>query len=129
MPWIFAISRNALRDHARRETVRRSHGAELRRGGEARAYAPPETRGDHVLAARELADVVGATLARLPLEHREAFILIRFEGLSVSEASQVLGASESAVKTRAFRAYESLRVALACAGAEPRTGSDEGHRR
>jgi RNA polymerase sigma-70 factor (ECF subfamily) len=43
---------------------------------------------------------------------REAFVLIRFEGLSVSEAAQVLGATEAAVKIRAFRAYEALRAAL-----------------
>jgi len=43
---------------------------------------------------------------------RDAFVLIRFEGLSVSEAAQILGATEAAVKVRAFRAYEALRAAL-----------------
>jgi RNA polymerase sigma-70 factor (ECF subfamily) len=38
---------------------------------------------------------------------------LRFEGLSVHEAAQVLGATEGAVKLRAFRAYEALREALA----------------
>jgi RNA polymerase sigma-70 factor (ECF subfamily) len=127
MPWMFAIARNAFRDYLRRETVRRGHGVKLSHDRDAPAHAPPETRGDHMLAARELADVVRATLAGLPLEHREAFILIRFEELSVSQASAVLGASESAVKTRAFRAYEALRAALACAGMDVRTGrSNEG---
>jgi RNA polymerase sigma-70 factor (ECF subfamily) len=130
MPWMFAIARNAFRDQLRRETVRRDHGAELSRGREARGLAPSETRGDHVLLARELADLVGATLAAIPLEHREAFILIRFEGLTVSEAAEVLGASESAVKTRAFRAYRALRAALARAGMDLLTGrSDEGHKK
>jgi RNA polymerase sigma-70 factor (ECF subfamily) len=44
-------------------------------------------------------------------------VLIRFEGLSVAEAAQVLGATEGAVKVRAFRAYEALRAALEQPGA------------
>jgi RNA polymerase sigma-70 factor (ECF subfamily) len=44
--------------------------------------------------------------------NREAFVLIRFEGQSVAEAAQILGASEGAVKLRAFRAYEILRAVL-----------------
>jgi len=57
-------------------------------------------------------DVVQATLNALPALQRDAFVLIRFEGLSVAEAAQVLGATEGAVKVRAFRAYEALREAL-----------------
>jgi RNA polymerase sigma-70 factor (ECF subfamily) len=48
----------------------------------------------------------------MSVTNREAFVLIRFEGQSVAEAAQILGASESAVKLRAFRAYEILRAAL-----------------
>ncbi|HTU59175.1 MAG TPA: sigma factor-like helix-turn-helix DNA-binding protein, partial [Polyangiales bacterium] len=43
---------------------------------------------------------------------REAFVLLRYEGLSVEAAAQVLGISEGAVKLRAFHAYELLRAAL-----------------
>ncbi len=108
LPWMFAIARNAFVDHTRREQVRRSSGARLAQSPE----APPETRGDEVVAGREMLAVVRATLERLPLLQREAFVLIRFEGLSVSEAAQILGATEAAVKVRAFRAYEALRAAL-----------------
>ena len=62
--------------------------------------------------ASETLDVVRVTLAEMTVLQREAFVLIRFEGLSVSEAAQVLGATEAAVKIRAFRAYEALRAAL-----------------
>ncbi|MFO0660134.1 MAG: sigma factor-like helix-turn-helix DNA-binding protein [Polyangiaceae bacterium] len=48
----------------------------------------------------------------LPLAQREAFILIRYEGMSVAEAAAVVGTTESAIKLRAFRAYEALRAAL-----------------
>ncbi|HZU85626.1 MAG TPA: RNA polymerase sigma factor [Polyangiaceae bacterium] len=113
LPWLLAIARNALRDHARRAQVRsavssRAGDDDSGGGGE----AAPDTRGDEALAARELLAVVRATLERMPIRQREAFVLLRFEGLSVGEAAQVLGATEGAVKVRAFRAYEMLREAL-----------------
>ncbi len=115
LPWMFAIARNAFLDHTRRESVRKNTGAQLSQPREAAA----DTRGDEVVAAREMMNVVRDTLDRMPLLQREAFVLIRFEGLSVSEAAEILGASEAAVKVRAFRAYEALRAALARETGEP----------
>jgi RNA polymerase sigma-70 factor (ECF subfamily) len=113
LPWMLAIARNAFLDQARRAHVRQKSGMKVdpEQGG-TQAEAPPGTRGDEVLAAREMLDVVRATLEAMPMPHREAFVLIRFEGLSVSEAAQILGATEGAVKIRAFRAYEALRTEL-----------------
>jgi len=108
LPWMFAIARNAFLDHARREQVRRSSSASLAQPEE----AAKDTRGDEVLAGHEMLGIVRRTLERLPTLQREAFVLIRFEGLSVNEAAQILGATEAAVKVRAFRAYEALRAAL-----------------
>jgi len=117
LPWMIAIARNAFLDHSRRQAVRRSE-----RGGSGAApaeerAAPPSTRGDEALVAREMLDIVQATLRDLPPLQRDAFVLLRFEGLSVSEAAQVLGTTEGAVKVRAFRAYEALRAALDAAQA------------
>ena len=113
LPWMLAIARNAFLDQARRAQVRQktSTRVDAEQGG-AHAEAPPGTRGDEVLAAREMLDVVRATLEAMPVPHREAFVLIRFEGLSVGEAAQILGTTEGAVKIRAFRAYEALRAEL-----------------
>jgi RNA polymerase sigma-70 factor (ECF subfamily) len=111
IPWMLAIARNALRDHARRAQVRRPLQAAAE-GVQQDRVASPDGRGDEVLVAREVLDVVRRALAQMPALHREAFVLLRFEGLSVGEAAQVLGASEGAVKVRAFRAYEALRAAL-----------------
>jgi RNA polymerase sigma-70 factor (ECF subfamily) len=118
LPWMFAIARNAFLDHARREQVRRNSSARLAQPRE----AAKDTEGDAVLAGREMLGVVRQTLERLPALQRDAFVLIRFEGLSVSEAAQILGATEAAVKVRAFRAYEALRAALESAGLENKAG-------
>jgi RNA polymerase sigma-70 factor (ECF subfamily) len=115
LPWMFAIARNAFLDHTRREQVRRSSGNQLAQPRE----AAPDTQGEDVLAAREMLGVVRRVLDELPMLQREAFVLIRFEGLSVAEAAQILGASEAAVKVRAFRAYEALREALARETGDP----------
>jgi len=114
LPWIFAIARNAFLDHARHPHVRRAAGDSHAGAGGAppEREAPPDTKGDEALLGSEMLAIVRATLARLPVLQREAFILLRFEGLSVNEAAQVLGTTEGAVKIRAFRAYEALRAAL-----------------
>jgi RNA polymerase sigma-70 factor, ECF subfamily len=122
LPWMFAIARNAFLDHARRESVRRSSNSKLAQDPE----AAKDTQGDEVLTGREMLDIVRETLDRLPMIQRDAFVLIRFEGLSVSEAAQILGATEAAVKVRAFRAYEALRAALESNGGYPGGQGDGG---
>jgi RNA polymerase sigma-70 factor (ECF subfamily) len=113
VPWILAIARNALRDNARRAQARPSLRSSTPMEDEGPVNeAAPDERGDEVLVAREMLQIVQRTLGDMPTLHREAFVLIRFEGLSVSEAAAILGATEGAVKVRAFRAYEALRGAL-----------------
>ncbi len=110
IPWILSIARNALYDHARRARTR----GEVAGTGQTSPDPPadPDTRGDEVLAGRELFDVVRAALDELTVQQREAFVLLRFEGMSVAEAAVVLGTTPGAVKIRAFRAYEALRAAI-----------------
>ena len=119
LPWMFAIARNAFLDHVRHQKVRREAGERPAPREEVEATASAEPRGDEVLAAQETLDLVRATLDQMPLSQREAFVLLRFEGLSVRDAAGVLGATEAAVKIRAFRANAALRSALE-GGAPPR---------
>jgi RNA polymerase sigma-70 factor (ECF subfamily) len=121
LPWFYAIARNAFVDHRRREQTRRAVSQSVSGDGAAlEAEAAPGARGDEVLAATELLDVVKKTLETMTPLQREAFVLVRFEGLSIAEAAQVLGATETAVKVRAFRAYEAIRAALDRQGKEAR---------
>ena len=55
---------------------------------------------------------VRATLEALPEKHKEAFVLVRFEGMSVADAARILGTSEANVKVRVFRAAEVFREVL-----------------
>ncbi len=117
VPWSYAIARNVYIDHTRSPSRRRERVAA---SDEEPAEAPtgPDADGEQVTIARDLARVVEATLAKLPPNQREAFVLLRYEGMSVADAAEVLGATEGAVKLRAFHAYEALRSALGAVGVE-----------
>ena len=113
VPWAYAIARNAWLDQVRSAKVRRTR--ERPEGSDGVPHDPPtgpEADSEQALVARETAALVERTLATLPPAQREAFILLRYEGMSVDEAAEVVGSTPSAVKLRAFRAYEALREAL-----------------
>jgi RNA polymerase sigma-70 factor (ECF subfamily) len=109
LPWIYAVSRNVFLDHERKRKV---HSAVVLDEALTQVHpAAASHRPDRVLESRRTLDLVRTTLAGLPVSQREAFILLRFEGLSVSDAAEVLGSTEASVKSRAFRAYEAIRRA------------------
>src|SRR5579883_867948 len=115
VPWALAIARNAYLDHQRKLVARaQTPEADLADadGREAREVASASGDAEKQLMVKDAMHVVKDTLAKLPVSQREAFVLLRFEGLSVIDAAEVLGTTESAVKIRAFRAYEALRAAL-----------------
>jgi RNA polymerase sigma-70 factor (ECF subfamily) len=126
VPWAYAIARNAWLDHAR-SAQSRAH-RELDPKGSDGGPAPPEPAtgpeadSEQAAIARETAAIVERALGGLPPAQREAFILLRYEGMSVQEAAEILGSTPTAVKLRAFRAYEALRAAL---GQKREGGGDE----
>jgi RNA polymerase sigma-70 factor (ECF subfamily) len=110
IPWAYAIARNVHIDHARAAKHRRTERLPSDPGSE-----PVDTAGgdaESEAIAAELAHKVQLVLDRLPPAQREAFVMIRYEGLSVQDAADVLGTTPTAVKLRAFRAYEALRAEL-----------------
>jgi RNA polymerase sigma-70 factor (ECF subfamily) len=112
MPWMLAIARNAFRDHLRRERARRRVDADAGIDPAFVGWAWPEGSGYHELLGRELLALVRDTLLGLPLAQREAFAMMRLDGLSAADAAEALGTSEVAVRVRAFRASEAVRVTL-----------------
>jgi len=115
LPWAFAIARRLLIDSFRRSKNER-RTISLETGGH--EAGPVEAASaldsaDELIDGQRLARALEAELARLPESHRTAFELIKNEGLSIREAALVLGATPTAVKLRAHRAYAALRVALA----------------
>ncbi|HEX2674225.1 MAG TPA: RNA polymerase sigma factor [Polyangiaceae bacterium] len=110
IPWALAIGRNCFISHARAKKTRVSRN--LLDVTAIDVASGPDANAEATLAAQQSAAIVSQALATMPVANREAFVLIRYEGLSVATAAQLVGISEGALKLRAFRAYEILRAAL-----------------
>lgn len=72
----------------------------------------PQRTADVTLHHQQLRSALTAALATLPEKQSAAFVLCHYEGLSYQEASLVLKASESAIKSLVHRAREKLLVEL-----------------
>ena len=107
LPWSFAIARRLLIDELRRDRRSVLTLADVVTDDSAPC---PGASPDGYAEARELAHLLQRELTRLPESQRVAFELMRLDGLSHNEAAEVLGATVTAVKLRAHRAY----VALSC---------------
>jgi RNA polymerase sigma-70 factor (ECF subfamily) len=111
LPWAFAIARRLMIDDLR--CGQRNLLANARELAEEVAQPSLDAAADDLLDAGELARKVQRRLELLPIAQRNAFELVRFEGLSHAEAGEVLGMTASSVKLRVHRAYIALRGALA----------------
>ena len=104
--WLFAIAANACRDRRRRD--RRATVVPLE------AVAEPRARGEGIEVLDRLARSAGTPCARpfreLSDEQREALVLARYHGMPYAEIAETLGISVGAVKTRIFRAVETLKA-------------------
>lgn len=126
--WVMAIARNVYIDAYRRKRVRRRHEVLTEEGtlpepvrhGRADEHAGIATLSDE--DRKRIQDTIDA----LPPTQREALLMLKVEGLSLKQVSEITGASVAAVKVRAFRAYEALRAAL---GVPPRDPSGEDSRK
>jgi RNA polymerase sigma-70 factor (ECF subfamily) len=127
IPWAYAIARNVHIDHARSAKLRATERLPSDPGLETvdRGGADAESTA----IAAEAARAVERVLARIPASQRDAFVLIRYEGLSVQDAAAILGTTATAVKLRAFRAYEALRAELADLTREPPAPPGKGRAR
>jgi RNA polymerase sigma-70 factor, ECF subfamily len=110
LPWSYTIARNVFVDSTR---ARRRVPVSLSTLDPERTVEPAiGAEAESTMLARETARAVERALAAMTEARREAFVLIRFEGLSVADAAEILGASENAVKLRAFQAYEAIRAEM-----------------
>jgi RNA polymerase sigma-70 factor, ECF subfamily len=108
VPWAYAISRRLLIDLGRRGAREELRSGEVRDPEEPAAGPSPE----EALHRRRVEAEAWRDLAALPPAWREPFELVRFEGLSVAEAAEVLGITRGMVKIRVHRATAALRQAV-----------------
>lgn len=96
-PWLFAIARNVAADHAHRHW-NRTRWQELSDAPELASDVTTNTRPNLEEALSSLTQV-----------QREAFVMLKMEGLSTAEAARRAGTSVGALKVRAHRAYETVK--------------------
>lgn len=107
--WLFSITANWCRDYLRKADNRNKESDDVL----VTLPAPAEHSPDRTLEQRENEQRVRRALGALTDEQREAILLSRYQGLSYAEIAQIAGCSEGAVKTRVFRAMETLKKTLA----------------
>jgi RNA polymerase sigma-70 factor (ECF subfamily) len=103
-PWLFAIARHVAADHLRRQATRLARELPVATLPEVAALDP----GDEAAALRRLE----GALAQLPAQQREAFELLKLEGVSIAEGAARAGTTTGALKVRAHRAYRALKAML-----------------
>jgi len=108
MPWLLAITRHRLADAARRYQRTTAHEVLMAEGDV--TFADPKAN-----TGRQTSDDLQAlddTLRMLPTRQRQAFQLLKIEGLSLREASAMTGITIGALKVATHRAVAALRKAL-----------------
>jgi RNA polymerase sigma-70 factor (ECF subfamily) len=101
--WLYAIARNQCLSVFRGSKHEAAEEIDFESIRSPLGEAP-----DMLLERQESIDLVGRYLARLKLEYREVLVLREFQGLSYREIAEVIGDSESAIKSRIFKARQRL---------------------
>jgi RNA polymerase sigma factor (sigma-70 family) len=108
MPWLMTIATRRIADAARRRYARSAN--------ETTVDVMPETfSGDDTKTEQETSDdqeALSKAMSVLPEGQREAIELLKIQGLSLDEASQVTGKSVASLKTGVHRAIKTMREAL-----------------
>jgi len=103
--------RNYLFGVARNLVLRSLRISEREAEEAAEAAAPVDVLGD--LLAAERSEQIARAVAGLPILQREALILFTFGELPLEEIARIAQVDVGVVKSRLYRARESLRAALA----------------
>ena len=102
-PWFYTIAHNIRREHFRRRARKPEVIYDPERHGEPSVSPAVSSATDRA---------VRRALMELDSAQREVVLLHWYEGLTFREIGEVVGASTSAVKVRAHRAYKKLRISL-----------------
>ena len=108
--WLFAIARNKVWDHLRRQKVAVLASVE---DDAVTAIADPGPTPLEQAASRELAQRIVDAVEALPLAQRETFVMFAHAGLSLEDVAQATGVPVETAKSRLRYARATLRLALA----------------
>jgi RNA polymerase sigma factor (sigma-70 family) len=111
MPWMYAIAHRTFLDF-----VRSNKRALVQLTGDGDVASLPATDlttpANDTAEASMRSDAAISALQQLPEAQRQAVVLTKLEGKSLSDAAEIAGVSLSAMKVRAHRGYLTLRKLL-----------------
>lgn len=111
--WLRAITLNKCRDHGRRKMVRRWLTlSPVDRDGREMDAPTPDPDAEQIVSDRLALESAKTAIAALPDGLKAPLVLVALEGLSMSEAGEVLGLTAKAVENRLYRARARLRIDL-----------------
>ena len=119
--WLYRIAVNSVRDFHRKRRLTSLFGLFGQEPLE--DYPGTDPDGFDHLSSKQFWERFNAFLAKLPMQQQEVFRLRFLDHLNISEISQVLGRSESAVKTHLYRAIEKFKKEGASLGIIPEVTS------
>lgn len=106
--WTLRIVANRCRDQLRRRKFSAGRPEDMDPLAAAGLSVDPSREWDEGIDRARLLAALELAIARLPLEQRETVVLRDRLGLSYEETAETLGTSVSAVKSKLFRARETL---------------------
>lgn len=102
MGYLFRVARNMAVNRMRRVKVRMKNGPEL-----ARRWKQPASPFDFAVLS-EFESALEQAIAELPERRRTAFLLVRFEGLSLDDAGVAMGVARQTVANHLYLASQQL---------------------
>ena len=110
--WVLRIVANRCRDLLRRRRFDAGEPEDHDPLAHAGLRVEPMEEWDHAIDQQKALAALERAIAKLPPEQREAVILRDRLGMSQEEVAETLGIRVGAVKSRLFRARETLKVEL-----------------
>ncbi len=107
-PWLMTIAARRMADAARRNYARSANETTVDVMPE--TFSAGDAKLDH--EARDEQEDLRKAMSTLPNGQRQAIELLKIQGLSLQEASEVTGKSVTSLKVSAHRAVKAMRQAL-----------------
>ena len=108
MPWLMTITRRRIADAARRQSHRHANETTVDVMPETIPFQDTNLEQEAI----EIGDDIRYAMSVLPTAQREAVVLMKVEGLTLKEASDVTGKSVASLKVTVHRALKTMRQVL-----------------
>ena len=100
--WMYSIAHNVLSDHFRKNSKTEYHDDITEH------ELPDPVNLDTQIMVKEQKDILKTAMKKLKVNQREALIMSRYHGLKYREIADILNCTENVVKSRIFRAINTL---------------------